>query len=348
MSEVSPGARLCLKQESKLNIQILENKSILESLTLLLKVVKSSYGPNGKTKIIQNSSGGHVSITSSSVRLFQAMSISKPILKLISTSVQGHGYSFSDGGLFLALLAMNLTESSLKVDLPRRLLIDIHDALLELCVGYLSTSKCPCRVRIDFSRVGMLRNLAQSVVSSKPACCLSLPEIEHITLQLLEAFLSSLPGGAVQGSRPAPAVPLLNIHILGLEGKPAMDTYTTSGMLFQTPQFPLYYKALNVQRDISGRISVVLFDISMSGDTEELIDARYEMTDGLHTNEATEQVLMDQCRHLVRRGVGLVACQKVVHPRLKKYLRSEGVMVLDRLGMTHMAVIKLLLGKQSL
>lgn len=58
-----------------------------------------------RLKFFQSSSGGHVTVTSTSSKMLHSLSgLSHPILRLILAAVQGHLDNYSDGGLQTALL----------------------------------------------------------------------------------------------------------------------------------------------------------------------------------------------------------------------------------------------------
>ena len=58
-----------------------------------------------RLKFFQSSSGGHVTVTSTSSKILHSLSgLSHPILRLILAAVQGHLDHYCDGGLQTALL----------------------------------------------------------------------------------------------------------------------------------------------------------------------------------------------------------------------------------------------------
>ena len=55
--------------------------------------------------------------------------------------------------------------------------------------------------------------------------------------------------------------------------------------------------------------------------------------------------LMQYARKLIELEIGVLACQKVVHPKVKKMLRECGIYVIDRLGIKFIEALKELSGK---
>ncbi|KAL5009275.1 hypothetical protein ScPMuIL_014856 [Solemya velum] len=80
-------------------------------------------------------------------------------------------------------------------------------------------------------------------------------------------------------------------------------------------------------------VKAVVVTASMSGDLEVLVDAKYEVDGNIDIEEEILKVLKLFCAYLIREHVGIVFCQKVIHPCLKLQLRGAGIIVLDRLGL---------------
>jgi len=76
----------------------------------------------------------------------------------------------------------------------------------------------------------------------------------------------------------------------------------------------------------------VLSNISFSGDSEEFVNSKYELSVSSSGNEIVLQQVRKLCDRFISDDVGLVLCQKVVHPEIKEHLRKSCVLVIDRLG----------------
>ena len=61
--------------------------------------------------------------------------------------------------------------------------------------------------------------------------------------------------------------------------------------------------------------------------------------------EAVVHHLTQFVNKLIELQVCVLACQKVVHPKLKKILRESGVYVIDRLGTKYTEALKELTGR---
>ena len=70
----------------------------------------------------------------------------------------------------------------------------------------------------------------------------------------------------------------------------------------------------------------------------------YELPPGLQTEDATLMAMNTLVDQLVDMGVGLVACQKVIHPSVKRRLRQKGLLAIDRLSMLHIGAVQQVTG----
>ncbi|XP_034537407.1 McKusick-Kaufman/Bardet-Biedl syndromes putative chaperonin [Notolabrus celidotus] len=329
-------SRLVKKSPSLCTDLPLDNSDVCTKLRLLKELLKSSFGPSGRLKQVHNNIGGHVVTTSSSSVLLAALSSSQPLVNLIKTSILNHVSRFSDCGLFAALLCLSLIEEAKQSGLRRNVSIKVNKHLLGLCITHLQQEDCGCKVRLDFCSSQTLLTLARSVISSKPACVLTEAETCHMSKLAVQAFLLTVPC-----SSPG-TVRLGRTVTVGVEGHPVMDSSVFPGLLLEVHDvFSL--KMLNMHAD---PLRVVLFSASLAGDLSELGDGIIEVHTGVDTDSQILDQLLELCKRAVEDGVKLFVCQKVVHPVLQQYLRSCGVMVIERVGIALMEPLTLLTGAQ--
>ena len=80
-------------------------------LALLLTILYTleydlCYSHPGRAALFQPSSGGHVTITCRSEKIFQMLQTDNPVVKTILASVQAHSQKYRDAGLFMVLLTV--------------------------------------------------------------------------------------------------------------------------------------------------------------------------------------------------------------------------------------------------
>lgn len=174
-------ARLEAKKPPLFIGEPLTKDTVSQSLSLLSGILKSCYGPAGRLKQLHNGGGGCVCTTSQSSALFSCLSVSHPVLRVLTASVQNHISRFSDCGLFTAILCCNLIEHFKSLNVASCTVIKISNHILSLCMDYLKSEACACRVAVDFSSIETLLCLVRSILMSKPACMLNKPEVGHLT-----------------------------------------------------------------------------------------------------------------------------------------------------------------------
>ncbi|NWR69969.1 TCPA protein, partial [Centropus unirufus] len=310
-----------------------------QSLSLLSGILKSCYGPAGRLKQLHNGVGGYVCTTSQSSAILSRLSVSHPVLSVLTASVQNHVSRFSDCGLFTAILCCSLIENFKSLNMPSCTVIKISKHLLSLCMDYLKSEACGCRVPVDFNSLESLLCLVRNVLTSKPACMLNKTEVDHLTMLVVKAFLFTVPchieANAVLGK----------CVIVPVKGRRVLDSTVLPGILIETPEFPLA-KPLIVRRTCSNTIKVALFCMSMSGDCFNLEEGTVIVHHGVSLEMSELNRLLDIGKQLVNDEVGLVVCQKVIHPSLKQYLKENCVMPVDRAGLSLMEPLSRMTGSK--
>ncbi|KAM9317179.1 molecular chaperone MKKS [Gastrophryne carolinensis] len=314
---------------------------IKQPLNVLQMIVTSCYGPTGRLKQVHNDSGGYVITTSHSSALLSSLSISHPALQLLVASVRNHISGFNDGGLFAAILCCNLLEKCLTLPLPCHKIISLNKSLLNICLSYLKSDDCACKVRADFSCNGSFFNLAQSVICSKPACMLTRKEVDYIALLVVKAFIFKVPT-----ERACNAL-LGRTVVVSVEGPRVMDSTFVPGVLIEMPECDLN-RSIAVSELPSTDIKLALFSTSLSGDFSETGDGTLEVEEGVDAEQVMKGQLLALGKDLVVDHVNLLVCQKVIHPSLKQYLKEHKIIAVERLGAALMDPLSQMTGAQPI
>ncbi|XP_066280399.1 molecular chaperone MKKS-like [Branchiostoma lanceolatum] len=343
MSGVIPSP----KQQSTIVNQSLKDPKNAQAISTFRALVQSCYGPTGRLKMIHNASGGHVTTTSISQTLFRSMSVSNPVVKLIVSAVQSHTNQFSDGGLFAALLCSRLIESCLALPVPQQSVAKINEEMLHVCLGYLQGENCLCKASLNVGDATMMLALVRSVLGSKSALMVNSVDLNILSRLVLQGFLRSIPDTTLG------TLNLTDIEYVCVEGCSIKDSSLVDGVLFETPKITKQYLAKVTPRKVhlqggTETIKVALFNTSLSGDSEEFVDSAYEADVGVSGDASVFRHLMQVAAHLVQLQVGVLACQKVVHPGVQKYLAENGVLTVDRLGSLHVVAVQRLTGATAI
>ncbi|KFV91583.1 PREDICTED: mcKusick-Kaufman/Bardet-Biedl syndromes putative chaperonin [Eurypyga helias] len=314
---------------------------VSQPLSLLSGILKSCYGPAGRLKQLHNGVGGYVCTTSQSSAILSRLSFSHPALSVLTASVQNHISRFSDGGLFTAILCCSLIENFRSLNVASGTVVKISKHLLSLCMDYLKSEACGCRVSVDFSGVETLRCLVRSVLASKPACMLNKTEVDHLATLILKAFIFTVPCHVETNAVLGKCV------IVPVKGTRVVDSTVLPGLLIETPEIQLA-KPLTVKRTCSGMVKIALFCVSMSGDCFSPGEGTLTVLHGISLEASELNQLLNVGKQLVDDEVGLVVCQKVIHPSLKQYLKENNVVAVDRAGLALMEPLSLMTGSKPI
>ncbi|XP_028279540.1 molecular chaperone MKKS [Parambassis ranga] len=329
-------SRLVKKSPSVCTDLPLDNADIWNKLVLLRQLLTSCFGPTARLKQVHNNIGGHVVTTSASSVLLPAISSSQPFINLIKTSILNHVSRFSDCGLFAGIFCLALIEQAKQSGLRANVSIRVNRHLLALCTSYLQREDCGCKVNLDFCSSQNLITLARSIISSKPACVLTEPEILHISKLAVQAFLLTVPC-----TSPG-TVSLGRVVTVPVEGHPVLNSAVFPGLLVDIPDG----LCLSSADHLCSSLNMVLFSASLAGDLSELGDGIIEVHQGVDTESQILDQLLELGKQVVKDEVKLFMCQKVIHPVLQQYLRSHGIIVVERLGITLMEPLTELTGAQ--
>ncbi|XP_011804254.1 PREDICTED: mcKusick-Kaufman/Bardet-Biedl syndromes putative chaperonin [Colobus angolensis palliatus] len=332
-------SRLEAKKPSLCKSEPLTTERVRTTLSVLKRIVTSCYGPSGRLKQLHNGFGGYVCTTSQSSALLSHLLVTHPILKILTTSVQNHVSSFSDCGLFTAILCCNLIENVQRLGLTPTTVIRLNKHLLSLCISYLKSETCGCRIPVDFSSTQTLLCLVRSILTSKPACMLTRKETEHVSALILRAFLLTIPENA-EGH-----IILGKSLIVPLKDQRVIDSTVLPGILIEMSEVQLM-RLLPIKK--SAALKVALFCTTLSGDISDTGEGTVVVSYGVSLENAVLDQLLNLGRQLVSDHVDLVLCQKVIHPSLKQFLNMHRVTAIDRIGVTLMEPLTKMTGTQPI
>jgi len=136
-----------------------------------------------------------------------------------------------------------------------------------------------------------------------------------------------------------------------VEGAPIRNSHILEGMLVDACHIPTYKKQPLYARVLqgglhAGQIGVAIFNVSMSGDTDNYMDVIFESSSASILEEGAQEQIMQLTAELCKRSVGAILCQKVIHPRVKQFVRRQGVLVFDRLGFVQIEALHHIAGGQ--
>ncbi|GAB6022358.1 hypothetical protein CHUAL_006478 [Chamberlinius hualienensis] len=310
----------------------LPNEENIKAVKLLRLICSTCMGSNGNLKLIQNVSGGHVTVTSSSTRILKNLKVSNPVVRVITSAATTHLNQFSDGGCYFMFLISDLVVKlwELTDEISQSAISRIFEEISRILVEHLKES-CNFKVKIEFESLKTLMHIVRSVLSSKPGCQLSKQQESHIVNLILRVFFEGMP--AVDCSD----TDLGTVHYISVCGVSPQNSQLFPGLLFYQKDLEWTIYDRNLIDEYSGRknFCCALFRVSLSGDADVqgLSEAEWTINGGVNAaiDACTAQILK-LCQQIVSAEVKIVACQKVIHPAVNRYLKQHGVITLDRLG----------------
>lgn len=328
------------REEAVYQHQTHDDPELRSALKGLCQIFSSCLGPHGRVKVVQNSVGGPCTMTATSGRLLSSMTITHPCLRLVVSAIQEHLKEYHDGGLTAGSLCLHLIIKGLTVDNVNITNIrEVYGVLLNFIDKYLLSDACHICINVDTSDITLMLAYIGGIIGIKYLCDLRSPSLRHVSQVVLRAFLNSVP-----------EVPLTfasdRVFILQFDKADVIDSEVMEGLLLEITEIDSLsadqtIKVISLQEDSSSFIRVAVFNVSMPDGVEERLNIKFEafkeMMDS--TTEYMISKLQSLCDWLLDMNVGLLLCQKVIHPRVKHYLRGKGILFIDRLGLQPMAYI---------
>ena len=339
------GDRVAAREDSEFHAEPLTDPDNCLAISTLQQLFASCYGLHARPKLIHNNSGGHVTLTTSAARLLQSMSVSRPVLRLVTTAVQQHVGLYGDCGLLAGQVCLGLIDCSLTLHIHRRLITEVNESILKCCLDYLHSEQCACRVAVNFSTTVDLLKLAETAVKTKTVCGFLAGDARRMSKLIVEAFLKCFPDSSSSTDNSWGLT-----EYVTMEGSNVGESCIIDGVLIEAPHIATYSVRSHNRKHVRdgprrALIRVALFNTSLAGETNMSVDAEYQLDPRVEFNSAVVSQLLDYGRRLVGQEVGAVLCQKVIHPQMKKYLRKNGMLVLDRLGLERATAVHRLIGK---
>lgn len=309
----------CLSMTSDILVNPLRDNDNVTTLKTFENIIRTSIGHHGKLKIVQNAAGGHVTVTSSSLRLLNIVSIQNRFLKLIVSSSKTHLNCFNNCGLCCSFLSLKLINSSLSGTCSLSTKGKLFEIFGKIFVDFLSVESNPCVIKMDLTSLDHIQSITQAIILSKPGCILRKQDVQHLSFLLMKAHVNCIPTSASEVFH--------ELNFITMEGSSCDKSSLFGGLLIRAPA--MLVKNLTLKNETN--LKVVLFRTSLSGDAEFPVD-NVEVADNVSLWESVLNVMKDVVGKIIEAKVHLFACQKVIHPTLKKQLEDANVLVLDRLG----------------
>ncbi|KAJ9585945.1 hypothetical protein L9F63_020402 [Diploptera punctata] len=298
-------------------LQPLDGHEFISILRSFRRMLSSCIGPRAGIKIVITPAG-YITYTSSSSRLLNSIILENPICVYINQIIKSQMKTYQDCGLYCGIFITTLLENVLtkEMDLPFPAVIKIIEYLTSEMESVFNLNSM--KMKVDFSTIKQLLPLVQSILSSKPLCGLTEPQIENLQFNIVKGFVQTI------GS------PIGRLVVECTDGS-EMESKVFPGLLYQIKHEDLVN--LNDKCTKEG-ITILLFNIMLT-DVEDDIKISDNRDVKIEKNTKKNYFLEESLslfEEVVNMNVDIVACQKVVDPALCFYLERRGILVLERLG----------------
>jgi chaperonin GroEL (HSP60 family) len=156
MSRALDDASSTISTEEQTRASLLAAAVQLETLAL------TSYGPQGRFKVLQSNEEctGSITVTTSSKHLFTrtSLGLNSAAAQVLVDLASAQEQTFSDGGLFVVAFAARLVRVILAEEsaVPRPIAHRGIQLALQWMEEFLQDRRCPCRAKVRWSDMGAM------------------------------------------------------------------------------------------------------------------------------------------------------------------------------------------------
>lgn len=311
-------------QEERVNgvyCHSLLNLSFASMLAQYRKLLFSAYGPKGGTLLITNSVG-RSTLASSSVDITKQLSFGHPCAKYINALISAQNASCGLSGLYTGILCVRLLEEALccEGNTPHYAIADVCEWIIDQLLTQMAQFPDQVVIDIDIGDIQQVSSFVKTILGSKTNLNLTKAEMDNLSIQIVRAFLKSIPDEGL-------TTKFGHVNVLQ-EGPPGSDARVFEGLLYREPEFDT-----NLSKKIAQLpkvINVLLFAVPLSPDVEKsslLWTGTYSKEESFINN-----LVVCLLSILKDKNVHVLANQKYIHPAIKFELERKGCIVLERLG----------------
>eukprot|EP00607_Mallomonas_marina_P004129 CAMPEP_0182426768 /NCGR_PEP_ID=MMETSP1167-20130531/13285_1 /TAXON_ID=2988 /ORGANISM="Mallomonas Sp, Strain CCMP3275" /LENGTH=556 /DNA_ID=CAMNT_0024608441 /DNA_START=9 /DNA_END=1679 /DNA_ORIENTATION=- len=270
----------------------------------------------------------------------------KVFIEILSVSRRNYG----DGGWFSLLFAVKLILLGLKADIPLSGLIIGYHSAMKFLDSLLLSQSCIVKTDLCWSDAETVLCLIRSVIQTNKALYLSEITVQHLSINILSAFLSSL-HSSVTREQLSPCVcycrcPGLASHLTTTYKHAIVMDMTCPTHLLDNKRKNMRVALFDCSLELASLGEEITVEISSSPGMPLCRDSGRDEDGSIKSAE--RRVLECAAELFVRSGVGLVGSQRRIHPRLVKLLSSRGVLVLPRLSVRFITSMQQLSGAKIL
>jgi hypothetical protein len=301
--------------------------------SIINEQARAGIGPHGSSKLIKKGIGrdADFEITCMSRFYIEDMSFTHEIAKILVQTLKAHLNTFHDHGYTFLFLC---TQIVLQCQQQKKSYsTELIQWGIDIVIQYVEEffEKFHARFSVDSSNARMLIAIVDSILTSNQLINLTSLEKQHLSIQIVKAFLRTIPDQTVN-IKLASATNVRFISIVDPESD-VTDSNLVDGIILDM-SLPKELTHLIGSTELHS-VNIVLYDISLQLSSVDKEDESKETpivyigsNNNVQTKQTTQRNTIQQFEKLIieykRLDVRVVASQKVIDPYFK-FLLAENV-----------------------
>ncbi|XP_066919231.1 molecular chaperone MKKS-like [Clytia hemisphaerica] len=274
-----------------------------EKLSNLYKMLSHLHGPSSQHIAINNK------LVCSAFELYHSITPTDDVINLMFGFLRQQNERYKNGGSAMGILATILIQEYLKFDVPIGTVMDNNELILSTCVREIRTLSVKCNI----GRFSDVTKIIRPILMSK--LLLTREESKHLCLTFARVFTMDNFWN--------------NSHVIKLENEAILKTSLNDGLMLRLEQYTNFPNELT-------DVKVILYSVSIALDSEEVLEGGSKFDYQVESRSDLKESLLNgnvlrTCR-LMHGLVQLIVCQKVIHPRAKKWFKDNAIYCIDRVG----------------
>lgn len=320
---------------------------------IISAVAAATIGTKNKQNLMMKSMDS-VSVTTSSRYYMEKLCLQyshNPVIKIFLQVLSTHHKTQGDAGWLCITLATQLLSASYKKDIPVYALIRGLNLACQLAVDELSSPSTPVALTLDWGEPSQVVNLLLTLFRPhQPSTNMTDENMESLAKSLLEAFIGSLSDGS-NGSLTSHVIFHSSSLTLFLPSDICCQ-HLEGSILIDIPlprAFPVHgaRDVLVVVFEQSLEFPEQLENISIENHTTAASRGGAKQRD-VSVKALEYAYLEEMCEIFVRANIGLVCCQRRIHPHLQRLLSLKGIVCVPRLSIRYVNAVLRLSGAKQL
>lgn len=272
-------------------MSLLLNDESLAVLRRLLTCFSTSFGFNGRLKLIEMLEKSFTVLSSRSNRIESALKCRHQISRLVLTGIHKQVENYHDGGLYFSMILLNILLYMSSIDVQESKRISIYRSVLDL-IDRINIDS----VKLDFDSVHSMLSIVRAVICKPLIVQHSSLDREHVCLLSIKSYLEKITNEQLSQ----------NQFLLTVEGAPIDSSELLDGLVLEVFTTNNTYLSTNCR-------PCLLFTNSLAGDFQidqlEQMETKQEKFQWI---QSIADLIVERILRFTRlHHSGVIFCQKV-------------------------------------